>query len=75
MLGWREGPLLPPYLIGKSKRPPVNGHRLFCLEVLVNLNSLFGVNVLSLHHIPGKKINEWLSKVISLCATGLEIFF
>lgn len=49
-------PLLPPYLIGKSKGSPVNGQRVFSLKVLVNLDSLFWVNVLSLHHIPGKKV-------------------
>lgn len=47
--------LLPPYLIGQSKGSPVNGHRLLRLKVLVDLNSLFWVDVLTLHHIPGRK--------------------
>lgn len=52
--GAREGlPLLPPYLIGQSKGPPVNGHRPLCLKVLVDLYSLFRVDVLPLHRIPG----------------------
>lgn len=43
-----------PYLIGKRKGPPVNGHRLFGLKVLVNLNSLLWIYMLPLHHIPEK---------------------
>lgn len=43
------------HLISKSKRPPVNGHWLFGLEVLVNLNSLLWIYMLPLHHIPEKE--------------------
>lgn len=42
------------YLIGKCKRSPVNGHRLFCLKVHVNQDSLLWIHMLALHHIPAK---------------------
>lgn len=42
------------YLIGKCKCSPVNGHRLFCLKVHVNQDSLLWIHMLALHHIPAE---------------------
>lgn len=41
-------------LISESEGSPVNGHRLLGLKVLVNPNSLFWIDMLPLHHIPGQ---------------------
>lgn len=43
------------HLVGQSEGSPVNGHRAFGLKVLVDLNGLFRVDVLPLHHVPGSK--------------------
>lgn len=43
------------HLVGESEGSPVNGHRAFGLKVLVDLNGLFRVDVLPLHHVPGSK--------------------
>lgn len=39
------------HLVGQSEGSPVDGHRLFGLKVLVNLDRLFWVHVLPLHHV------------------------
>lgn len=55
------------HLVGESEGSPVNGHRAFGLKVLVDLNGLFRVDVLPLHHVPGSKS---LQLIKSDCVTN-----